>query len=138
MSVMRTRVWRQLCRQAADELEPQRRMAIVGKLSRILRKDVYQFGPLSIDIGQMEVKRNDQSVSLTNLEFRLLRHLVERAGSTVSRDELLRLVWGYDPKTFTRTVDVHVHSLRRKIEQNAKHPTLIVTVPGKGYKFVPR
>jgi len=48
----------------------------------------------------------------------------------------LRSVWGYDSRAFTRTVDIHVHFLRQKLEQDAKRPELIVTVSGVGYKFV--
>jgi two-component system alkaline phosphatase synthesis response regulator PhoP len=111
-------------------------MAIVVELSRILRKDVHKFGPLRIDVGSAQVRRNGKPVYLTKLEFRLLRHFIERAGSAVSRDELLQSVWGYESGAFTRTVDIHVHSLRQKLEQDAKHPELIVTVPGVGYEFI--
>jgi two-component system alkaline phosphatase synthesis response regulator PhoP len=62
--------------------------------------------------------------------------LIERAGNTIPRVELLRSVWGYDSGTLTRTVDMHVASLRDKLEENPRHPALIVTVPGVGYKFV--
>jgi two-component system alkaline phosphatase synthesis response regulator PhoP len=64
-----------------------------------------------------------------------LRYLLEHRGTTLSRDLLLKEVWGYSAETFTRTVDVHVASLRQKIEENPKHPKLILTVPGLGYKF---
>ena len=136
MSKTRTREWQELCLKAVSEMDPERRMAIVLELSRILRKVVYNFGPLRIDVGRAKVTRNGKPVYLTNLEFRLLRHFIERAGSPVSRDELLRSVWGYDRGTFTRTVDVHVRYLRQKLERDAKRPELIVTVPGVGYKFL--
>ena len=136
MSKTRTREWQELCLKAGREMDPARRMAIVLKLTRILRKVVYNFGPLRIDVGRAKVTRNGKPVDLTNLEFRLLRHFIERAGSPVSRDELLRSVWGYDSGTFTRTVDVHVSCLRQKLEQDAKRPELIITVPGVGYKFL--
>jgi two-component system alkaline phosphatase synthesis response regulator PhoP len=61
--------------------------------------------------------------------------LIERAGNTVPRIELLRSVWGYESGTLTRTVDIHVASLRDKLEENARHPVLIVPAPGVGYKF---
>ena len=136
MSETRTSQWREICLQAMSELESDRRMAILEKLGRILRKDNHRFGPLWVDFAHAEVKRNGKLVYLTNLEFCLLRYLIERAGSVVSRDELLRSVWGYDSRAFTRTVDIHVHFLRQKLEQDAKRPELIVTVPGVGYKFV--
>jgi two-component system response regulator RegX3 len=138
MSETRTHQWRELCLEAVSELEPDRRMAIVVELGRILRQDVHNFGSLRVDVGSAQVRRNGKPVYLTNLEFRLLRHFIERAGSPVSRDELLRSVWGYDSGVFTRTVDIHVHCLRQKLEQDAKRPELIVTVPGVGYKFIAR
>jgi DNA-binding response OmpR family regulator len=111
-------------------------MAIVVKLGRILHKDVLKFGPLGVDVGRRQVTRNGKPICLTELEFQLLRHFIERAGRPLSRNELLRSVWGYDRGAFTRTVDVHVGYLRQKLEQDAKHPELIVTVRGLGYKFV--
>jgi len=128
--------WRELCLQALCELEPERRMVVLEKLRRILRKETHKFGPLWVDFATAEVKRNGNLVSLRNLEFRLLRYLIERAGSLVSREELLRSVWSYDSGAPTRTVDVHIHSLRQKLEKDASRPELIVTVQGAGYKFV--
>lgn len=136
MSEAQTNDWRQTCLQAFTELEPGRRVAALEKLRRILRKENHKFGPLRVDFGHAEVKRNGNPVSLTNLEFRLLRYLTERAGCVVSREDLLRWVWGYSPKAFTRTVDVHIHSLRQKLEVDAAHPQLIVTAMGEGYKLV--
>ena len=136
MSETRMNEWREICLQAMCELEPDRRMAILERLGCILRTDKHEFGPLWVDFRNAEVKRNGNPVYLTNLEFRLLRHLVERAGSLVSRDELLRSVWGYSNATSTRTVDMHIHGLRQKLEQDVSRPELIVTVKGVGYKFV--
>jgi len=136
MSETQANEWREICLQAMWELEPDRRMAILEKLGRILRTDKHEFGPLWVDFRNAEVKRNGNPVYLTNLEFRLLRYLIERAGTLVSRDELLRSVWGYNNAAFTRTVDVHVHGLRQKLEPDAMRPELIVTVKGMGYKFV--
>ncbi len=118
------------------EVEPDRRMAILEKLGHLLWTDRHDFGPLWVDFRHAMVKRNGNVVCLTNLELRLLRYLIERAGCLISRDELLRSVWGYDGGAFTRTVDMHIHSLRRKLEQDAKRPEFIVTVKGAGYKFV--
>jgi DNA-binding response OmpR family regulator len=136
MCEAQTNEWRQTCLQVLTELEPGRRVAALEKLRRILRKKNPNFGSLRVDFGHAEVKRNGNPVSLTNLEFRLLRYLTERAGCVVSREDLLRSVWGYSPKAFTRTVDVHIHSLRQKLGENAAQPQLIVTVTGAGYKLV--
>lgn len=93
-------------------------------------------GTLRVDIGRAKVTRNGEPVYLTNLEFKLFRHFIERAGIPLSRDELLRAVCGYDSEALTRTVDVQVGYLRQKLEQDAKRPELIVTVPDMGYKFL--
>jgi len=82
-----------------------------------------------------QVTRGGQRVYLTAREFELLRYFVEHQGTTLSRDELLREVWGHETGTFTRTVDVHVASLRQKLENIPKKPEMIVTIPGLGYKF---
>jgi two-component system alkaline phosphatase synthesis response regulator PhoP len=96
----------------------------------------YQFGDLQIDIRSTEVMREGRPVALSAKEFHLLRYFVEHRGATLSRDELLREVWGYRGQPSTRTVDVHVAWLRQKIEGDPKNPQLIVTVVGLGYKFV--
>lgn len=130
--------WQEICLEALCELAPDRRMALLEKLRSILRKEKHEFGSLWIDLGHTEVKRSGTPVSLTNLEFRLLRYLIERAGCLVPREELLRSVWGYNRRAFTRTVDMHIHSLRQKLEEDATRPELIVTVKGAGYKFLVR
>jgi two-component system alkaline phosphatase synthesis response regulator PhoP len=94
------------------------------------------FGQISIDLDGVEVRRNDQPVELSQLEFKLLVHLVQRPGKVLSRDQLLSEVWGYDASVYSRTVDVHIASLRQKIEDIPSKPRHIVTVHGRGYKFV--
>ena len=96
---------------------------------------VQQFGPIKVDFRGTTVYRDDAPVSLSAREFRLLRYFVQNRGRTLSREVLLKDVWGYSEDTFTRTVDVHVGSLRQKLESDPKQPTMIVTIPGLGYKF---
>lgn len=96
----------------------------------------FQFGSLRIDIGRMEVSRDGQIISLSPREFQLLRYLVEHRGATISREELLREVWGYVTLPSTRTVDTHIAWLRKKIEIDPTNPQLILTVTGLGHKFV--
>jgi two-component system alkaline phosphatase synthesis response regulator PhoP len=98
--------------------------------------DVLQFGPIRIDLKGTAVFRNSKVVPLSAREFRLLRYFAQNPGTTLSREVLLKEVWGYNEDTFTRTVDVHVGSLRQKLEKDPKQPSLIITVPGLGYKFV--
>jgi two-component system, OmpR family, alkaline phosphatase synthesis response regulator PhoP len=95
----------------------------------------YQFGSLRVDLRRTEVSRNGQTVALSAKEFQLLQYFIEHPTETLSREELLREVWGYDTTPSTRTVDVHVAWLRQKLEEDPKHPQLIHTVVGLGYKF---
>jgi len=96
----------------------------------------YEFGPIRVDFRSTEVFRDGQAVELSAREFKLLCYFIEHRGATISRDELLNAVWGYDAMPFTRTVDVHVAWLRQKLEPNPRHPQYILTVHGMGYRFV--
>jgi len=96
---------------------------------------VHQFGPIRVDLRRAEVTRDRTPVYLSAREFQLLKYFIERAETTISRSELLQSIWGYNEKTLTRTVDMHVCSLREKLEQNPRCPELIVTISGVGYKF---
>jgi two-component system alkaline phosphatase synthesis response regulator PhoP len=97
---------------------------------------VYRFGDIDVDFRKAEVLRAGQPVSLSAKEFQLLQYLVRQRGATLSRDELLNEVWGYDAMPSTRTVDVHVAWLRRKLEPSPRRPQYILTRHGLGYKFV--
>jgi two-component system alkaline phosphatase synthesis response regulator PhoP len=97
--------------------------------------DSYDVGPLRIDTRRSEVFRDGAPAALSTKEFQLLRYLVEHRGRTLSRDELLKEVWGYASAPSTRTVDVHVAWLRQKLEDDPKQPKFILTVHGQGYKF---
>lgn len=92
-------------------------------------------GPLRIDLRSTTVWRRDKTIALSAREFQLLRYLAEHRGETLSRETLLKEVWGYDATPETRTVDVHVAWLRQKIEDNPKRPEIILTVQGFGYKL---
>jgi two-component system alkaline phosphatase synthesis response regulator PhoP len=96
----------------------------------------YSFGCIRVDFRRAEVRRDGEPVELSALELRLLRYFLENRGAVLSRDELLDRVWGYTAMPVTRTVDVHVASLRQKLERRPSHPEHILTVHGLGYKFV--
>jgi two-component system alkaline phosphatase synthesis response regulator PhoP len=98
--------------------------------------EAHQFGDVVVDFRRAEVEREGRRVPLSAKEFQLLRYFIENKGATLSRDELLDRVWGYDAMPTTRTVDVHVAWLRRKLEPNPRHPQYILTLHGLGYKFV--
>ena len=96
---------------------------------------VSEFGSIHVDLTGTEATRDGKTVNLSAREFQLLRYFIEHRGATLSRDELLKQVWGYSADMYTRTVDVHVASLRQKLEDDPKQPQFIVTVQGLGYKF---
>jgi two-component system alkaline phosphatase synthesis response regulator PhoP len=119
-------------------------MELLARIEALLRRTrvepvaagtAYQFGDIRVDFRRAEVTREGKPVSLTAREFQLLNYLIEHRGATLSRDELLIEVWGYDAVPSTRTVDVHMAWLRQKIEENPAHPQFIQTVRGLGYKF---
>jgi two-component system, OmpR family, alkaline phosphatase synthesis response regulator PhoP len=95
----------------------------------------YQFGDINVDVRRAEVTAKGQPLELSAKEFQLLKYFIEHRGATVSRDELLHEVWGYNATPSTRTVDVHVAWLRQKLEPNPRVPQYILTVHGMGYKF---
>jgi two-component system alkaline phosphatase synthesis response regulator PhoP len=131
---------------AADErvVEPVQMADLLSRLEARVRPRPVEggagslvcFGNVEVDLQDDAVRVDGRAVTLATKELRLLRYLVERPGATVSREELLREVWGYSATPLTRTVDVHVAWLRRKLEPNPRHPRFILTVHGLGYKFV--
>jgi len=96
----------------------------------------YQFGSVRINFARAEIERDGTPIELSALEFKLLQFMIKRRGDTLSRDQILNEVWGYDAMPSTRTVDVHVAGLRQKLEENPRHPRFILTAHGLGYKFV--
>ena len=95
----------------------------------------YDFDGIHIDFNKSQIGKNGTTITLGERETRLLRYLVERKGTVLSRDELLQEVWGYKSVPLTRTVDVHIAWLRQKLEDDPKNPKYIVTVHGQGYRF---
>jgi two-component system alkaline phosphatase synthesis response regulator PhoP len=121
-----------------DGMELTARIEALLRRSRMLPSNagsIHQIGNLRVDLRGTTVTRDGMAVQISAREFQLLRYFVEHRGATLSRDAILKDVWGYSIETFTRTVDVHVASLRQKLEKDPKQPTLITTVPGLGYKF---
>jgi two-component system alkaline phosphatase synthesis response regulator PhoP len=95
----------------------------------------YQFGDVRVDFRRADVTRAGEPLELSAREFQLLKYFIEHRGATITREELLNEVWGYEAMPSTRTVDVHVAWLRQKVEPNPRHPQYILTVHGVGYKF---
>lgn len=108
-----------------------RRMA-----SGIGPQEEYRFGDLEVNIKKYTAKKKGRSIKLSPREYEILRFFTERQGEIVTREELLKQIWGYDSYPDTRTVDAHIAKLRHKIEENPVEPKLIVTVHGMGYKLL--
>ncbi len=109
---------------------------VLRNRGEVTRANVYVSRRLHADFRSARVTRDGKPVLLTALELHLLQYFVEHRGEVVSRDELLDKVWGYGASPVTRTIDVRIASLRRKLEDDPSRPELIVTVHGIGYRFV--
>ena len=104
--------------------------AVLRRTAGSAADDVSHLGPVTLARGAREVRVGEREVELTQREFDLLEYLVRHAGQVVTRDQLLESVWGFASPGETRTVEVHVAQLRKKLG----HPELIRTVRGVGYK----
>jgi two-component system, OmpR family, response regulator RegX3 len=103
-----------------------------------IHEDVLGGGPVEMDIVRHEVRVGGEAVPLPPKEFELLETFLRRRGRLLTRDFLIEEVWGADYFGDTKTLDVHVKRLRKKIEEDPHHPVHLLTVRGLGYKFVDR
>ncbi len=118
-------------------------LELMARVEAVLRRasgrpvqvESFEFGSVKADFKSGEVRRNGKLLDLSAREVRLLQYFIEHRGEVVSRDQLLDAVWDYDSAPLTRTVDMHVAKLRKKIEDKAAQPRHLVTVHGQGYKF---
>lgn len=99
-------------------------------------KDIYTFGDTEHHPQIHSLVRDGKKIELTILENRILLHFLQNMGKEITREELMEVVWGYSSNVNTRTLDMHVVRLRKKIEQNPDKPNYLQTVRGLGYKFV--
>ena len=111
---------------------------LVARIRAVLRRarpavSTLTVGRIAVDFQTLRAHVDGEEVHLTHREFEVLRYLAERAGQKVSRDELLREVWGYLEMPNTRSVDHAINRLRKKIEPNPHRPNFIQTVHGDGY-----
>jgi len=93
-------------------------------------------GALSVNFHSYNATAKNKAVSMSHKEFEILQYLWDHRNTTVSRDDLLTNIWGYDESPTTRTVDNFIVKLRQKIEKDADHPQVIITVHGIGYKLI--
>ena len=122
--------------------KPFEMIELLARVEALLRRrgrtvqtsDAHTIGALKFDTRRGELRRDRELVPLTMYEFKLLKFLCEHRGEILDRDTLLNAVWGYDEVPYTRTVDIHVALLRKKLEDSKKQE-LIVTVRGLGYKL---
>ncbi|HKM32139.1 MAG TPA: response regulator transcription factor [Oscillospiraceae bacterium] len=91
---------------------------------------------ITLNVSTREVTRGSNVIEFTLKEFELLRLLMENKGRVLTRDELLDEIWGYDFVGETRTLDMHIRSLRQKLNDDAENPIYIKTIRGVGYRFV--
>jgi DNA-binding response OmpR family regulator len=98
--------------------------------------DLLYAGDLAIDLGRAQVLRGSEILYLTPTEFRLLVYLAQNAGQALTRAQILDAVWGYDADVDSeRAINVHIRRRREKVELDPSRPTLILTVPGIGYRL---
>jgi len=102
-----------------------------------IEDDVYDSQSLKVDFERHEVCVNGKKIDLTLKEFELLQILIKNKGKILKRETLLDKIWGYEYIGETRTVDVHIRYLRKKIEEDDKNPRFIETIRGVGYRFNP-
>ena len=89
-----------------------------------------------VDFENFLTYKNDQQIILSAREYSILQFFIQNKNKLVTRDDLLRNVWGYETVPCTRTVDMHICKLRQKIEDNPQEPKHLVTVHWAGYKFM--
>ena len=118
-------------------------MELMARVEALLRRtsggarhaEVYGFGDVVVDFKRAELKKRGVAVEVTARELKLLEYFIAHRGEVIPRERLLEQVWDYDSTPLTRTVDMHVAKLRKKIEDDAADPRFIVTVHRMGYKF---
>jgi DNA-binding response OmpR family regulator len=97
--------------------------------------DSFTFGSVLIDAIQYRIRKGKRVVDLSDRELQLLKYFYSHPNEVLSRDRLLNAVWGIDFFGTTRTLDQHIAQLRKKIEPDPGHPTVITTVHGVGYRY---
>lgn len=98
---------------------------------------VYRRKDLEIDLKARSVRRKGNGIHLTNTEFAVLEILLKHAGKIVTRDRILKEIWGPEGDSEDGSLRVHIRALRRKLEADDEHPELIITEPGVGYRIAP-
>jgi DNA-binding response OmpR family regulator len=124
-----------VCGQSIRELIARVRAILRRRDTGIKTNTQYHAGNLRMDLDRHEVQVNGHAVDLTPKEFQILKQFLESPRRVFSRQEMLNRVWGEGYALEEHALDVHIHSLRQKIEQNPAIPTFLLTVRGVGYKL---
>lgn len=103
---------------------------------RLTSDETWRFGDLEVDFRKYQALKCGKPLEMSAREFELLKYFSQHRGETITRDQLLDEVWGYNNFPLTRTVDNHIARLRQKIEANPADPQFIITVHRVGYKFL--
>ncbi|MDQ6759381.1 MAG: response regulator transcription factor [Acidobacteriota bacterium] len=120
-------------------------LELLARIEALLRRgagqsaramDRFEFGEIQVDLTRNEATRAGAPLPFSRGELRLLKYLLDHRGTIITREELLDKVWGVEPDTLSRTVDVHIAGLRKKIEPDPRYPQFLITVKGFGYKMV--
>lgn len=99
------------------------------------RGEIHKFGNMEHFPNTHTLMKDGKRVELTILENRILLHFLKNQNQVINRDDLMMVVWGYNSEVNTRTLDMHIVRLRKKIEDNPERPSWLLTVRGMGYKF---
>ena len=119
---------------------------VLARITSVLRRykytsnekiEVLKADDIQVNVNKHIVTKNGQEIELTLKEFQILKLLIENKGNVLTRTFLLDKIWGYDYYGETRTLDVHIRYLRKKVEEDDKNPKLIETIRGVGYRFNP-
>ncbi|MBX3237110.1 MAG: response regulator transcription factor [Nitrospiraceae bacterium] len=124
-----------LCNQSVRQIVARIRSILRRRPSARAGSAPLHCGPVQMDIARHEVRIGDKPVELTLREFQILRQFLESPEIVLTRQELLNRVWGEDFALEEHALDVHIHALRQKIEEDSSKPRLIVTIRGVGYKL---
>ena len=98
--------------------------------------EILRFGNITLNLQTREVLKHGKKLDFTLKEFEVLKLLIQNKGKILTREILLDKIWGYEYVGETRTVDVHIRHIRKKIEEDDKKPIYIQTIRGVGYKFI--
>jgi two-component system alkaline phosphatase synthesis response regulator PhoP len=119
-------------------------LELMARVEALLRRtsksnkqvEQYEFDGVAIDFKKLEATKDGEPLELSPLEYKIMKFLIDHRDQVVTRDQMLDAVWDYRSFPFTRTVDMHIAKLRKKIERTPNNPRHIVTVHGAGYKFI--